>query len=123
MSTSIRGMVCLTLALGLVTASTPAGAEEFQRRWDQPETPFEDRNMAAKIGSNVRDGLWGVVDSLGQGAFSLVGLLSPYGGVAIRKISTLVGDVVGLVDNNPATRFVFRGILSRQFLRFVEEPQ
>ena len=37
--------------------------------------------------------------------------------MAIAKVSTLVGDVIGLIDNNPATEHVTNGFLSRHFLR------
>ena len=106
---------CLLVALSLAPQAT---AQELERRWDLQETPYEDKHIAAKIGCNVRDGLVGCVDSLCQGLLSGVVLLSPWGGFTTKKVVTIVGDVVGLVDNNIATQYVFKGILSRQLLRY-----
>jgi hypothetical protein len=92
-------------------------ADEIERRWDRPEMPYADMNIPQKIGSNVRHGFVGLVDSVFQGAFSAFALLSPWGGYAARKVGTFAGDVVGLVDDNPVTSHVFRGVLSRQLLR------
>ena len=92
--------------------------EEMQRRWDLQETPYADKSIPGKIGCNIRDGLVGTVDSLCNGLFSAVAILSPWGGFTAKKVVTIVGDVVGLVDNNIATKYVFKGILSRQLLRF-----
>jgi hypothetical protein len=108
------------LAAFTVSAAPNAFAQMMQppeRRWDLAEKDFAQKNMAEKIGTNVRDGFVGIFDSLGQGLFSGMLILSPYGGIVLAKVSTLVGDVVGLVDNNPATKHVTNGFLSRHFLR------
>ena len=106
---------CVCVAFSL---APQAGAQELERRWDLQETPYADKHMAAKIGCNVRDGMVGCVDSLCQGLFSAVALLSPWGGFTTKKVVTIAGDIVGLVDNNIATQYVFKGILSRQLLRY-----
>ncbi len=105
------------MLLGFVAAD--ATADDLVRRWDLDETPYAQRNLFAKVGSNVRDGTVGLVDSLVQGlmsAFSLFNVRS--GGVAIQKVATFGGDVVGLIDNNPATEHVMNGVVSRHLLRF-----
>ena len=38
--------------------------------------------------------------------------------MALKRLLRVVGDVVGLVDDNFVTKHVFKGILSRQLLRF-----
>ena len=38
-------------------------------------------------------------------------------GTAVPKAATFLGDVVGLVDNNPLTKHVLNGVLSRHLLR------
>ncbi len=60
----------------------------------------------------------GLVDSVAQGLFSAFAILYPGGGLLGAKVGTIAGDVVGLVDNNIVTKHVFKGILSRQLLRF-----
>ena len=127
-SKPVKVMLVAALCCAFVlSAMTPqAAAQEMQQatdqelvlRWDPQEKPHEDKNIAARGGSNVRDGLVGCVDSLCQGLFSTVAILSPWGGFTAKKVVTIVGDVVGLVDNNFATKYVFKGILSRQLLRF-----
>ena len=94
-------------------AATPASAQQA-RAWDLQETPYEQRTTAAKIGTNVRDGVVGIFDSFGQAFISGFHLTSGL----FRKASTFGGDVVGLVDNNPLTERVLNGILSRHLLRF-----
>lgn len=50
---------------------------------------------------------------------SAVSLMNPgSGGVIVQKLSTFAGDLVGLIDNNMATRYVTNGVLSRHLLRF-----
>ena len=106
----------VSLAVPIVSAGD-ASAAEPDRRWNSREGPFDDRNLPEKLGSNVRDGVIGVVDSLFQGVLSASAIVSPYGGLLLHKVSTFVGDVIGIVDNNPVTHHVFQGVLSRQLLR------
>ena len=113
---TLLGLVAALTVLG--AAAHPVGAEEIERRWERSEMPYDEMNIPQKIGSNVRHGAVGLVDSVFQGAFSAFAVLSPWGGYASRKIGTFAGDVIGLVDDNPVTSHVFRGVLSRQLLRF-----
>ncbi len=108
-------------ALAGVLASAPAFAQgqQVERRWELDETPYDQQNFVRKIGSNLRDGTVGLIDSIAQGVLSVVALINPRsGGVAIQKVATFGGDIVGLIDNNPGTQYVFKGIISRQLLRF-----
>jgi hypothetical protein len=118
-STIGKGALGAALALSLVAGMAGPASAQTSRAWDLKETPYEQKNVAARIGSNVRDGLVGVFDNAGQALFSSVALISPYGGLA-RKLVTFTGDVVGLVDDNPVTRHVLDGVLSRHLLRFGE---
>ena len=111
-SIRIYGLACILV----LSFSSPALADGHLR-WEFPQTPYAERNIPEKVGTNVRDGLVGTFDSVAQGAFSVFAIASPWGGFLVRKVSTVVGDVVGLVDNNPVTRHVFKGVLSRQLLR------
>jgi hypothetical protein len=113
-----KGLLFLALAAFLVAgAAAPVSAQQVERSWDLTERPYDQMNLPQKVGTNVRNGVVGLVDSVGQALFSGVALISPYGGLG-RKAGTFIGDVVGVVDNNPATRHVLNGILSRHLLRF-----
>ncbi len=90
------------------------GRGQLVRRWDYPDN-YDQLSLPGKIGTNVRDGAVNLVDSVGQGlvtGYSVVLI-----GVALPKAATFVGDVVGLVDNNPVTKHVLNGVLSRHLLR------
>ena len=116
----------LVVAAGLIVGSfgslalpSSAQAEEVQRRWESHADPsYDDLNIAQKAGTNLRHGVVGLVDSVFQGAFSAVAILSPWGGSLARKVGTFAGDVIGLVDDNIVTEHITRGVLSRQLLRF-----
>ncbi len=110
-------IVIVALALGGVSFPGSAQAPDIELRWDHTEKAFEDMNIAQKIGSNARKGFVGLIDSVAQGAFSAFAIAAPVGFLG-RKVATIVGDVIGLVDNNIATQHVTQGILSRQLLRF-----
>ena len=84
------------------------------RRWDLPDN-YDQLSLPGKIGSNVRDGTVNLVDSVGQGL--ITGYTVILLGVAVPKAASFLGGVVGLVDNNPVTRHVLNGILSRHLLR------
>ena len=112
-----RGALGASLVVCLMASATGTAFAQTERAWDLDETPHAQKGIPAQIGSNVRDGLVGVVDSIGQGAFSAFALVSPYGALG-RKALTFGGDVIGLVDNNPLTEHVLNGVLSRHLLRF-----
>ena len=111
-------IIIVSLALAGVIVPGSAQAQEVERRWELTEKAYADMNIAEKIGSNARKGFVGLIDSVAQGAFSAFAIGAPTGGFLARKLLTVAGDVVGLVDNNVATQHVTQGILSRQLLRF-----
>ena len=118
-SRPLAGLLAIAVMAASLTVAVPDSANALTRRWERiQETPYDQMGIPEKVGTNVRRGLTGLVDSVAQGVFSGVTIASPYGGFLVSKITTVVGDVVGLVDNNMVTEHVFQGILSRQLLRF-----
>ena len=117
-----RGLSAVLLSVTMVTVGVstvvPDSAMANTLRWELEEKPYDQMGIPEKVGSNLRRGVLGFVDSLANAFFSAVVIISPYGGTLVSKLSTGVGDVVGLIDNNPATKYVTQGIISRQFLRF-----
>ncbi len=117
-----RGLSAVLLSVMMVTVAVstvlPDSAMANTLRWELEERPYDQMGIPQKIGSNLRMGVLGVFDSFANGLFSAFAIVTPAGGSLVSKLATIVGDVVGLVDNNPATRHVTQGILSRQFLRF-----
>ncbi len=111
-------IIIIIVSLALAGVIVPGSAQAVERRWELTEKAYADMNIAEKIGSNARKGFVGLIDSVFQGAFSAFAILSPWGGFLGSKVMTVAGDVVGLVDNNVATKHVTQGILSRQLLRF-----
>lgn len=98
----------------------PGGMPEF--RWQTNEVPYEEAPLDDKIGRNIRDGLLGIIDNAFQGVFSGVVIVSQTGFIT-QKFVTFTGDVVGLVDDNAITEHVFKGILSKQLLKFGSRAQ
>ena len=117
-----RGLSAVLLSVMMVTVAVstvvPDSAMANTLRWELEENPYDRMSMLEKCGSNLRMGVLGVIDSFANGLFSGFAILTPAGGSLVSKLATIVGDVVGLVDNNPATKYVTQGILSRQLLRF-----
>ena len=109
-----RCVLGTALVVALVAgAASPVFAQQ-SRSWDLKETPYEQRTLAMKIGTNVRDGTVGIVNNFGQAFFGGFHLANGL----FRKASTFVGDVAALVDNNPWTERVLNGVASRHLLRF-----
>lgn len=125
------GEVCLVvmiamLGLGCATLDSETSEQRKQflesmgldiPRWQTNETPYEEARLYDRMGRNVRDGVIGFVDSYAQGLFAALALVSP-GGFIVQKLSTMAGDVVGLIDDNALTEHVLKGIISRQFLKY-----
>jgi len=118
-SRPLAGVLALAVLAASLIVAVPDSANALTRRWERIEvTPYDQMGIPEMVGTNVRRGLTGLVDSVMQGAFSGFRILSPWGGFLVSKIFTVAGDLVGIVDNNIVTQHVFQGILSRQFLRF-----
>ena len=86
-------------------------------RWEVNEVPYEDARLDEKIGRNIRDGLVGLIDSIFEGAFCAP-VIASQTGFLTQKIVIFTGDVIGLLDDNPWTEHVTKGVLSKQLLKF-----
>jgi hypothetical protein len=95
---------------------------KYSPRWDTNETPLEEAGRVDRIGRNIRDGMVGVVNNWVQGGFTLM-TISPTSGYIVQKGSIILGDVIGLLDDNEWTEHIFLGVISRQFLRFGTKAQ
>jgi hypothetical protein len=90
---------------------------KFLPRWETNEVPYEEAGAFEKAGRNVRDGLINFIDCYFQGAFATF-TIAPTSGYIVQKLSIMGGDVIGLIDDNEITEHAFKGIISRQFLKF-----
>jgi hypothetical protein len=96
------------LALALLLAAPPAAAQRLD--WDPGETP---RGGVVGAVRGVRDGVVGVLDcalDLQLGLFAEASLLV---GTALAGTS----DAVGLVDDNPVTQHVTKGVASKSIAK------
>lgn len=114
-------LVLFTIAFGAVGCSTfdPKEAPlkfKYSPRWALNEIPYDETTTRERIGRNIRDGSVGLVDSFFQGAAS-AGMIVSFTGLFVQKFATMGGDVIGLIDDNPYTEHVFKGVLSRQLLK------
>jgi hypothetical protein len=94
--------------LMLVWLATPLSAQELD--WEVEEKPA---GPALSWVRGVRDGLIGLVDNLSDlqtGAFAELALV---GGQIVMGGS----DLIGLVDDNPLTQHVFKGVASKSLAR------
>lgn len=107
---------CKTLSYEEFQEKYPLRAK-YAPRWETNEVDYEEAPLKDKIGRNFRDGLTGVVNNFVQAGFSGF-TIAPTSGYIVQKGAVMVGDVIGLIDDNPVTEHVFLGIVSRQFLRF-----
>lgn len=111
-------LLALTLAFALIlgsVASPAVAADEWDLRWRDPDPPYAEMSLPRKIVSNIRVGIVGFIDSIGQAAFSLFDI---WQGTVWTKAATFVGDIVAIVDHNFITQYVTQGIVSRHLLRF-----
>lgn len=115
-------LVALLMPTFILTGCTTFNPDDrplktrYSPRWAVNEVPYEEVDVFEKSGRNVRDGLTGVVDNLVQGVgsgFLIVGTT----GYLVQKGSIIVGDVVGLIDDNAYSEHVFKGVISKQFLK------
>jgi len=95
---------------------------KYSPRWALNEVPYEEVNVFEKSGRNVRDGLTGIVDNLVQGVGSGF-IIAGTTGYIVQKGSIMVGDVVGLLDDNAYSEHVFKGVISKQFLKLGSQAQ
>jgi hypothetical protein len=95
----------------------PWPEEKLRYRWETNEIPYSEAAWYDKGGRNVRDGIVGIINNLFQGVSSGF-ILASQSGYVVQKFAVVVGDVIGLIDDNPWTEHIFKGVLSRQFLKF-----
>lgn len=116
-------LVAIMSVLAILTGCTTFNPDDkplqtkFSPRWALNEVPYEDVGVLEKSGRNVRDGLTGIVDNLVQGVGTAF-LVAGTSGYLVQKVAIIVGDVVGLLDDNPYSEHVFKGVISKQFLKF-----
>lgn len=117
-------MLPAIVAGGALSGCTTVSKEEsplrarFLPRWEVNEAADEEVGRGERAARNVRDGLVGFVDSFVQGAYSAFLTAWPTGSYLTYKTATFAGDVVGLIDDNEYSEHVFKGVFSRQLLRF-----
>lgn len=113
------GILALT-AGGCTTVDfdTAKARSRILPRWYTDEVAYEDSPFPEKVARSVRDGLIGLIDVLAQGAFAVVATANPTGSYMSQKVATMFGDLVGVIDDNELSEHIFKGILSRQFLKY-----
>jgi hypothetical protein len=99
----------LGLALGVVFAAATASAEGLD--WEVRER--EDAPAPVLAARNVRDGVLGLADAFFDANTAVFGCFA----LAASQLFMGAGDVVGLVDDNPVTQHVSRGIVSKNLAK------
>lgn len=121
-------LIVLLLPLAILTGCTTFNPDDkplktkYSPRWALNEVPYEEVGVLEKSGRNVRDGLTGIVDNVVQGVGTAF-LIAGTSGYVVQKAAIIVGDVVGLIDDNPYSEHVFKGVISKQFLKFGSSAQ
>lgn len=105
---------CSTIPSDQMQPDRPGGVVP---RWEVNEVPYDEARLDEKIGRNVRDGLVGLIDSIFEGAFCMP-VIASQTGFLTQKVVIFTGDVIGLIDDNPWTEHVLKGVLSKQLLKF-----
>jgi len=104
-----------TLA-GLLLAATATSFASFDRpikvtHKENKEIKYYDTKFQRGVRSifyNFRDGTLGLI----QNAWQFGNGVAACGEIAVGKVLVFAGDVVGFVDDNILTRYIFRGIIS-----------
>ena len=95
--------VCVMFGAGAVSAE---GLD-----WDVEENP--EAPAAARAARNVRDGVIGLGDAFFDANTAVFGCFA----LAASQLFMGAGDLVGLVDDNPVTQHVSKGVLSKQLAK------
>jgi len=103
------GVAFVLCLLPLCLLGPGASAEGLD--WEVQES--EDAALPVHVLRNVRDGFLTFGDAFMDANTALFGLFSLVAGQATMAFS----DVVGLVDDNPATQYVTKGILSKNLAK------
>ena len=80
-------------------------------------TEADDDFLAREARANVRDGFLGIFDNFFQGIVA-VSVTASTTGFVVQKLATIMGDLIGLLDDNAVSEHIAKGILSQQFLKF-----
>lgn len=102
---------CLALGPAALTLLGPAPARAQRLDWQVEERP--DAALPVRAARNVRDGLLTFADAFLDANTAVFGEFALLAG----KLTMGVSDVVGLVDDNPVTEHVTRGVLSGALAR------
>ncbi len=115
--TLIAAAVCQLAACTTFDPKENPLKTKFLPRWETNEVPYDEVGRIEKVGRNARDGMTGIVDNLFTGGFA-VATVGPTTGYIVQKMAIMLGDVIGLIDDNPWSEHIFKGIISRQLLKF-----
>jgi hypothetical protein len=104
-------LACAGVVLGLAACLAPGAAGAQRLDWQVEERP--DAALPVRAARNVRDGVLTFADAFLDANTALFGEFALLAG----KVTMGVSDVVGLVDDNPVTEHVTRGVLSGALAR------
>jgi hypothetical protein len=107
----MRGALVRTAgaALAAVLLAGPARAQE-RLDWEVEEEPA---GMPIRPLRNLRDGLLGVLDDAADLQLAVFADAALLGALLVQGSS----DLLGLIDDNPASQHVFKGVLSKSLAR------
>jgi hypothetical protein len=101
----------LATVLVLAALVTPAAAAAEKLDWEISERA--DAPIPVRALRNVRDGFLGLGDAWFEANTAFFGVFC----LAASQLSMGFSDVVGLVDDNPASQYVLKGILSKNLAK------
>ena len=96
-------------ALAALLLAGPVGAQE-RLDWEVPEQPASGPIRPLR---NLRDGLLGLLDDAADLQLALFADVALLGAVLVQGSS----DVLGLVDDNPASQYVLKGVFSKSLAK------
>jgi hypothetical protein len=95
--------------LGVALLASGASADGLD--WEVHER--DDAPVPVVVARNVRDGAIGLADVYFDANTALFGCFA----LASSQLSMIAGDGVGLIDDNPVTQYVTRGLLSKNLAK------
>lgn len=99
----------LSLAVCMMFVASAASAEGLD--WEVEEST--DATAPVRAARNVRDGVIGLGDAFFDANTAVFGCFA----LAASQLFMGAGDLVGLVDDNPVTQHVSKGVLSKQLAK------
>jgi hypothetical protein len=103
----MRRAASLVLCAALVAG--PAGAEGLD--WEVAESA--EAAAPVRAARNVRDGALGLADAFFDANTALFGAFA----LGASQLFMGAGDLIGLADDNPATQYVTKGVLSKNLAK------